>query len=155
MKSVISILLVASLLALWGFKSKSNTAGTQCDPNKQKSDVVVATPSSPNDQIVVAKVNMTSDLKFDPYRVDIHSGQAVVWKNTSSVIHTVTADPNKAKNKDDVSLPEGAQAFDSGNIEPGQTYTHTFTFPGTYKYICVPHEEMGMMGEVIVTPANN
>jgi plastocyanin len=149
MKNVITILFVASVFALWGLK-----ADTQCDPNTPKLSGVVEKSQSSDTQIA-AKVNMTSNLKFEPYRVDIQSGQTVEWKNTSSVIHTVTADPNKAKDKDDVSLPEGAQAFDSGNIEPGQTYTHTFTFPGTYKYFCIPHEEMGMVGEVIVTPASN
>jgi plastocyanin len=33
---------------------------------------------------------------------------------------------------------------------PGNTYQHTFTVPGTYRYFCQPHESNGMVGEVVV-----
>jgi plastocyanin len=41
--------------------------------------------------------------------------------------------------------------FDSGNIEEDGSFSHTFTVKGTYKYVCVMHEAMGMVGTVIVT----
>ena len=49
-----------------------------------------------------------------------------------------------------VLLPPGAQPFDSGDIPAGQVYRHTFTVPGEYRYFCIPHEDMGMVGTVIV-----
>jgi plastocyanin len=36
-------------------------------------------------------------------------------------------------------------------MQPGQTFSYTFTISGTYKYICTPHEFGGMTGEVLVT----
>ena len=95
-------------------------------------------------------VRMTEGLRFKPARVTIHAGDTVEWKNTSGVSHTVTADARRAPEGTKVVLPSGAKPFDSGNIKPGGSYRHTFTVPGTYKYICIPHAELGMTGEVIV-----
>ena len=36
---------------------------------------------------------------------------------------------------------------------PGAVWSHIFTTPGTYRYVCKPHERMGMMATVVVTPA--
>jgi plastocyanin len=66
----------------------------------------------------------------------------------------VTADPSKAATAKNVLLPEGAQPFDSGNIDAGGTYSYTFTVPGTYRYVCLPHELAGMIGIVVVEPAS-
>jgi plastocyanin len=35
-------------------------------------------------------------------------------------------------------------------MEVGETFEHTFTVPGTYVYVCVPHAGQGMIGRVIV-----
>jgi plastocyanin len=93
---------------------------------------------------------MTDALKFAPARVVVHAGDTVKWQNTSKLVHTVTADAHRAPEGTKVVLPSGAAPFDSGNIKPGGSYHHTFTVPGTYKYICIPHAELGMTGEVIV-----
>ena len=97
-------------------------------------------------------VRMTDALRFKPARITIHAGDTVEWKNTSSIVHTVTADAHRAQKGTKVVLPAGAAPFDSGNIKAGDSYRHTFTVPGTYKYICVPHAELGMTGEVVVEP---
>ncbi len=89
--------------------------------------------------------------KFVPEKVKIEAGATVVWKNTGATIHTVAAVASKAQVASHVSLPEGAKEFDSGLMAPGGTYSQTFTVPGTYKYICIPHERDGMIGEVDVT----
>lgn len=43
-------------------------------------------------------------------------------------------------------------AFTSGQVvdEAGHTFTHTFPNPGVYRYICTPHQSMGMKGAVFV-----
>lgn len=95
-------------------------------------------------------VKMTDDNKFDPDTVTISKGGTVTWQNTSSTVHTATCDASKVANKADVSLPDGAQPFDSGLIQAGQSWSHTFDVAGTYKYTCIPHETLGMHGTVIV-----
>jgi plastocyanin len=97
-------------------------------------------------------VRMTDDLTFEPARVVLHAGDTVEWQNTSSQQHTVTADARRAAEGKQVVLPAGAAPFNSGLIAPGSSYRHTFTVQGTYKYICVPHAALGMVGEVIVQP---
>jgi len=90
---------------------------------------------------------------FDPEVVHIRAGQTVQWRNTALITHTVTANQAKAANPADASVPEGATAFDSGDIPAGEVYSQTFTVPGTYKYFCGHHEGNGMFGTVIVDPA--
>ncbi len=108
-----------------------------------------APPASPGDTVVVT---MTTTLRFDPDPVRVRAGQTVVWRNTSPVIHTVTADPARAARPGNVRLPDGAAAFHSGDMRPGAVYRRTFTVPGEYAYICVPHELAGMVGRIIVEP---
>jgi plastocyanin/mono/diheme cytochrome c family protein len=97
-----------------------------------------------------ASVNMTDELTFKPRTVEIKRGETILWKNPSSLMHTVTADPSKANDKSHVQLPKGAEPFHSGDIQPDGEYRHTFNVPGRYRYFCVPHEAAGMAGEVIV-----
>lgn len=87
---------------------------------------------------------------FTPAAIRIRAGQTVQWRNTSRVDHTVTADKSLAANPANVILPAGAQSFHSGEIDPGQVWSYTFTLPGTYRYVCLPHEQQGMIGTVIV-----
>lgn len=87
---------------------------------------------------------------FNPVSVRIRTGETVQWRNTSIIDHTVTADPSLAADPRNVVLPDGAAAFHSGNIPAGQVWSHTFTVPGTYRYVCLPHENKGMIGTVMV-----
>ena len=98
-------------------------------------------------------VHMTDRARFEPALVTIKAGETVEWRNASRHPHTVTLNPDLAKNPAHVVLPEGAEPFDSGEITPGDRITHTFTVPGTYFYICQPHEEKGMVGIVVVEPS--
>lgn len=88
--------------------------------------------------------------KFMPQTVTIKAGQTVEWINNAKTLHSVDADPSMVQNPKDVVLPKGAKPFDSGFMQPGATYEHTFTTAGTYKYTCVPHEKDHMNGEIVV-----
>ena len=97
---------------------------------------------------------------FAPETLRVDAGTTVVWKNTSTRGHTVTA-------YEDI-LPEEATYFASGGYESeaaareawtsdneglvltSETYSHTFEIPGEYGYVCLPHEEGGMIGTIIV-----
>jgi plastocyanin len=73
------------------------------------------------------------NLAFVPARVEVAAGTTVEWTNNDPLAHSVTA-------------ADGS--WDSGLIQPGQTWRHTFTQPGTYDYHCTPHPFM--KGTVIV-----
>lgn len=93
-----------------------------------------------------ANVDMKNTL-FVPDELTVTVGTTVVWHNSDGYFHTVTSD-------------EGDE-LDSGNINAGEEYEHTFTAPGTYKYHCEPHsyqqdgEYQSMVGTIIVTAAGN
>jgi plastocyanin len=119
-----------------------------------------ATPPRPDDPLEEARplgdeavdVTMTDDLRFDPQVLRIRSGQTVVWRNTTDLPHTVTAHPERVRSPEQVALPEGAEPFDSGFLFAGEEFRHTFTVPGEYVYICIPHDQAPMVGTVVVEP---
>lgn len=99
---------------------------------------------------VAAVISATTLLAFSPAVVTIKVGDTVEWRNASPFGHTVTADLSLAKNLANVRLPRGARPF-NGPLPSGGAYRHKFTRPGTYDYVCLPHEGAGMKGRVVVT----
>jgi plastocyanin len=98
--------------------------------------------------MVIKMVDMPAT--FQPAKLSIRVGESVEWMNVGNSVHHASSDPSTAVNPAEVSNPAGAEPFDSGFLQPGQSFTYTFTVPGTYKYICAPHETSGMVGEVVV-----
>ena len=99
-----------------------------------------------------ATVKLNDQEMFAPKIATVHVGDTVKWVNSSSAVHTVTDDPKLAANGLDSSLPKGVQPFNSGFLKTGQTYEHHFQVAGTYRYFCILHEGMGMVGTVVVKP---
>ncbi len=66
-------------------------------------------------------------LAFNPSALTINKGANVTWTNDDSTTHTVTSDTG---------------AFDSGNMNPGATYTRQFNDTGTFAYHCTIHTFM-------------
>ena len=91
---------------------------------------------------------------YEPEGLTIQAGQTVRFVNTSDFTHTVTDRPQQ-DGKDVGSslgdeLPAGAMAFDSGDIEPQQTWEHKFTTKGTYRFHCRVHQMERMSGTISV-----
>ncbi|MFV2032020.1 MAG: plastocyanin/azurin family copper-binding protein, partial [Gammaproteobacteria bacterium] len=99
---------------------------------------------------VAAVVDLNNRLKFVPSEIRVKVGDTVEWRNIQSYAHTVTADPNRAARKANIELPDGVRPFDSGRLGAGATFRYTFTRPGIYRYVCLPHENSGMLGTVVV-----
>ncbi|HEX6804677.1 MAG TPA: copper-containing nitrite reductase [Terriglobales bacterium] len=91
-----------------------------------------------------------SDMGFLPPTIVVNAGETVVWRNSSEVTHNVVADPGRAVYAIDVKLPSGVNPFGSRLLQPGQAFSHTFSVPGIYRYVCTLHETSGMKGVVIV-----
>ena len=105
-------------------------------------------------------IGMSSSAFLQPENFELRVGESVVWRNTGSRTHTVTAYES--------GIPENAAYFASGGFESekaardawfgsggggiasGQTYERTFEVPGTYNYFCIPHEPAGMVGQFTV-----
>ncbi len=95
-------------------------------------------------------VGMNDKLQFVPNEITIKVGDTVEWQNIGAIPHTVTSDPRRMPSSENIKLPNGAEAFDSGWVVRGKSYRYTFSEPGIYRYICLPHERAGMLGIVIV-----
>jgi plastocyanin len=99
-------------------------------------------------------IHMTTGLRFDPADAEVGVGQTVTWVNDSPIQHTATDDPAKnpvaQAHPEYAQLPAGAAVWDSGLLDPGKSFSHTFTVPGTYHYFCIPHVLSGMRGTITV-----
>lgn len=92
------------------------------------------------------------DFFFDPIGLTLKRADTVIWIEAREQVktpHTATAyHPNFDKV---LRIPEGAPAWDSGFFEePDQTFTHTFQTRGIHDYFCIPHEDSGMVGRILV-----
>ncbi|EMA50875.1 MULTISPECIES: plastocyanin/azurin family copper-binding protein [Halococcus] len=106
------------------------------------------------------EIGMSSSAFLQPENFEPRVGEAVVWRNTGSRTHTVTAYES--------GIPDGATFFASGGFEStkaardawlqrggggiasGETFEVTFEVPGTYNYFCIPHERGGMVAQFTV-----
>jgi plastocyanin len=66
-------------------------------------------------------------LRYSKGKVEVDVGTTVVWRNRDPLVHTVTGDGG---------------SFDSGELKPEASWSHTFTEPGTFSYHCTPHPLM-------------
>ena len=95
-------------------------------------------------------VEMTDSLKFEPMEITVSVGDRVEWRNVGQIAHTVTTDPSKVADPKGVSVPDRAKPWDSGVLGADETFVRSFKKPGTYRFVCVPHEGARMVGTVVV-----
>ena len=65
------------------------------------------------------------DFAFEPATLSVAAGTTVVWTNTGQAPHTVTG-----------------QFADSGTLDAGGTFRHTFEQEGAFDYVCSFHPQM-------------
>ncbi|MET7620396.1 cupredoxin family copper-binding protein [Streptomyces sp. NPDC005408] len=79
-----------------------------------------------------------SGYAFSPRTLTITAGSTVTWTNQDTAPH-------------DVKTTSGPHSFHSPMLDKGGSWSHTFTSPGTYGYLCTVHP--GMTGQLIVKSA--
>ncbi|HVB54801.1 MAG TPA: plastocyanin/azurin family copper-binding protein [Candidatus Acidoferrales bacterium] len=89
------------------------------------------------------------NLKFTPDTACLKVGGTVTWKNTGAIAHTTTDTPSLAAKASDSVLPAGATAWNHP-LSAGASWSLKLTVAGTYKYFCIPHETLGMLGSITV-----
>lgn len=77
-----------------------------------------------------------SNFAFQPASLTIAVGDTVTWTNSDDVAHTATSTDG---------------TFASGNLDPGQSFSFTFTSAGTFAYACDYHA--AMQGTITVQAA--
>jgi plastocyanin len=66
-------------------------------------------------------------MAFNPSVITVTAGTTITWTNKDGMPHTATSTTG---------------LFDSGSINTLGTYSHMFSTPGTYPYICTYHTTM-------------
>ena len=89
-------------------------------------------PAAPRQTARVIKAGIKNVSYLQP-RLQVTVGTTVEWTNNDPMPHTVTAT---------------GKSFDSGLINPGKTWRHTFTKAGTFSFFCQPHPFM--KGTIVV-----
>ena len=68
-----------------------------------------------------------NQFKFEPAVLSVARGDTVTWVNDDTEEHTVTATD---------------RSYTSPGLDQAETFSHTFTAPGTYQYFCALHPHM-------------
>ena len=79
-----------------------------------------------------------TDRCYIPSIITIQSGEQVTWVNEDSAFHSVTSGFYESQ----------TELFDSGHLDPFESYTLDFDETGTFDYFCTLHP--WMKGQVIV-----
>ena len=91
-----------------------------------------------------------SHVWYDPVGLHVRPGQTVRWTNRDrGNSHTVTAyHPGLFERPR--RIPDGATPFHSDYLLPGESFSAVLSVEGVYDYYCVPHEQAGMVGRIVV-----
>ena len=139
-RSPLAIMLV-SLAILMSFSAvvATNTNDSSNLYSSERENVVESNLNESEGEVFTVTVDGTN-LRFSPDTIIIKEGDTVrfLWENQLL--------PHNAVERNGV--------FDSGDPERNVDYTYTFnvTENGTYEYVCEPHEDLGMIGTIIVEP---
>lgn len=130
---VAGIVVVVVVLGGWLVMAKHNKDSGSDMGNMNTSQ----TNSSSSSQAPKATnaVNI-QNFAFSPSAITVKQGTTVTWTNKDGTAHTVTETDSQT-------------GPNSGNVNPGASYSFTFATPGTYHYHCAIHPEM--LGTVTVT----
>ncbi len=138
----IPLFAIGVLMAVWILSWFTN-------PDPAGADAVeTATATSPGVNRIV--VSMNDKGEFIPPNITINVGDTVEFRNIGLTRHTVTDNPDSPTSRGNEILPEGAKPMKSGWIDGFKSYTYTFDTPGFYRYVCLPHENVNMIGTVTV-----
>jgi plastocyanin len=130
------------------------TAGsTQTQPagSQVAGDRAAASPA----QAIIVTISGRESPQLSPPNVNIKVGQVVEWVNSSSAVQELIANPSRATQPSNATLPASAQPFDSGFLRPGHSFRYRFSVPGEYRYLCKVNSlnsSTHASGEVVVEP---
>jgi plastocyanin len=85
--------------------------------------LIFAPAASAQDEMTVS----IQDFFFEPDQLTVAPGTTVTWVNDGEEPHTSTADDG---------------TWDSGTLQPGESFSFTFDDPGDYSYLCEIHPNM-------------
>jgi plastocyanin len=102
-----------------------------------------ATPSAGGSFPAGPVINLSS-LMFHPSTTTVKAGTTITWRNDEAITHTVTSGRFVGVDKT-TGLRASQKADGTFNAQlagKGETFSFTFTKPGTYTYYCDIHQGM-------------
>ena len=142
---VAALAVVGSVVALSGLSSTADKpaapvaaaasavslAAVQQESAQSLQALRAASPASDAADTTAANTVQVSiqNYAFSPASLSVAVGTTVVWTNKDTAPHTVT-------------ISSGPVKFSSPDLQTGDSYTYTFTTPGTYDYYCAVHPNM-------------
>ena len=134
LKQITTIVVIAVIILVTIALSFSNYS---FDENVEETDLTIK-----GDVIMPTKVSRPgceeNDRCYIPSLIVIEKGKQVTWVNEDSAFHSITSGYYGTP----------TELFDSGHLDPFESYTLTFDETGTYDYFCTLHP--WMKGQVIV-----
>jgi plastocyanin len=125
---------VGGYIAYAGGKIRHREFRNEPPPKKPAgAEVAPAVASATTAAAAAARVTIRA-LKYSPETIEIRKDETIEWANDDLTPHTVTS--------------EGGGDLNSGSIDAGTSWRHTFSSPGTFPYFCTFHPEM--KGVVVV-----
>ena len=120
--SLVTIFILVSLTPFWGVEASFS----ERDNSNFQSEKVVTVDST--------------NFRCSPSEITIDEGQSVRFFWSGELLGHNAVEENGL--------------FDSGEPETDVDYSYKFEIGsnGTYQYVCEPHEQMGMVGTIIVNP---
>ena len=86
---------------------------------------------------IVSGASSLTDTAYSPNPIQVSVGAAVTWTNNDAQPHTVTSGSNGQPDNKFNSSPNFTPL-----LNPGQTFSFTFTEAGEYPYFCLLHPNM-------------
>ena len=120
------LLMIAFPVLLFGMGCGGDSSPTEPSTN----------PPPPGSGGGTSESVIIDNFAFTPANLTVSVGTTVVWTNNQNVGHTVTSDVG--------------DELESGLLQQGRSYSHTFNTVGVFPYHCIPHPDM--KGTVTVQP---
>jgi len=126
--------------AVWAFKLDGNVGSLNAPKAPPTVGAITGVPVVADTVSIgrnwnadLKQANVVNEYAFGPDNISVPVGTSVTWTNQGDVQHTASSDSG---------------LFDSGLLSNGDSFSYTFSSPGTYNYFCTPHS--WMLGQVTV-----
>jgi len=137
---------LVAVVALAGCGKIANSYGTPNSSNGGGAATPMPTMSSAGGAVapVTGHTVAIQNFSFTPQTLTVKARTKVTWTNNDTTVHDVTSTDGPGTSASTTGL------FGSGPLSNGQSFSFTFSKPGTYHYECSIHASMATMHAVVI-----
>ncbi len=139
------VVALVAVVALAGCGKIQNSYGSATKSTNTPASGMAASPAASAAQTPVTGNAVTiQNFAFVPATLTVKAGTKVTWTNNDTTVHDVTSTNGPSVTAATTSL------FASGTLNQGDSFSFTFSKPGTYYYECTIHAAMATMHAKVV-----